>query len=63
MDPRWRALAQKLRKKGKPGSVVAAAIANRWVRWLFHQMKQIGSSPEAGLSSGITQTQENRPAA
>ena len=39
LDPQWRALAQRLRNKGKPGSVVAAAVANRWVRWLFHQMR------------------------
>jgi transposase len=37
-NPRWSALAARLRSRGKPGSVVAAAIANRWVRWLFHQM-------------------------
>jgi len=37
-DPRWAALARSLRIRGKPGSVVAAAIANRWMRWLYHQM-------------------------
>lgn len=37
-DPRWRALAGKLLIAGKPRSVVTAAIANRWVRWLHHQM-------------------------
>jgi transposase len=40
-DPRWRALGQRLRGAGKPGSVVAAAVANRWVRWLFHQMQEV----------------------
>jgi transposase len=39
LDRRWRAFAQRLRGAGKPGSVVAAAVANRWVRWLFHQMQ------------------------
>ena len=38
-DPRWAALGAKLRAAGKPGSVVAAAVANRWVRWLFHQVQ------------------------
>jgi transposase len=38
-DPRWAQLAAKLRAAGKPGSVVAAAVANRWVRWLFHQVE------------------------
>ncbi len=37
-EPRWRDLAARLRQAGKPGSVVAAAVANRWVRWLYHQM-------------------------
>jgi transposase len=38
-DRRWSALAASLRRRGKPGSVVAAAIANRWVRWLYHQIQ------------------------
>lgn len=37
-DPRWRALALTLRQAGKPACVVAAAIGNRWIRWLFHQV-------------------------
>jgi len=40
LDPHWRALGQRLRRAGKPGSLVAAAVANRWVRWLFHQMHE-----------------------
>lgn len=39
-DPRFSLMAQKMRSRGKPGSVVAAAVANRWMRWLFHQLKQ-----------------------
>jgi transposase len=35
---RWGQLASELRQRGKPGSVVAAAVANRWVCWLYHQM-------------------------
>jgi transposase len=38
-DPRWAALAGKLRGAGKPACVVVAAVANRWVRWLFHQVE------------------------
>lgn len=38
-EPRWRRLAQRLRAAGKPGSVVAAAVANRWVRGLFHALR------------------------
>jgi transposase len=40
-DRRWTRLAMNLRIAGKPGSVVAAAIANRWVRWLHHEMRTI----------------------
>jgi transposase len=37
LDPRWVAFKQRLKSRGKPGSVIAAAIANRWVRWLYYQ--------------------------
>lgn len=37
-DPRWRLLASELRAKGKHSCVVTAAIANRWVRSLHHQL-------------------------
>jgi transposase len=38
-DARWGTLAASLRAAGKPACVAAAAIANRWVRWLFHQVE------------------------
>ncbi len=38
-DPRYTAMAGRLRSRGKPGSVIAAAVANRWMRWLYHEMK------------------------
>jgi transposase len=38
-DPHWRQRGEQWRQRGKPGSVVAAAIANRWVRWLHHVMQ------------------------
>jgi transposase len=38
-DERWSKLNVSMRARGKPGSVVAAAVANRWVRWLYHQMQ------------------------
>jgi transposase len=38
-EPRWQGFAGRLRGKGKPGSVVAAAVANRWIRGLFHTMR------------------------
>lgn len=37
-DPRWRAMGQQLRARGKPGSVCAGAVGNRWLRWLFYQV-------------------------
>lgn len=37
-EPRWSKLAYQLLRKGKKKNVVVAAIANRWVRWLHHQM-------------------------
>jgi transposase len=43
--PRWAAFAGRLEGRGKPVSVVVAAIANRWVRWLYHQLK--GAQPAA----------------
>ncbi len=37
-DGRWPVLAHKLLRQGKK-NVVAAAVANRWVPWLHHQMQ------------------------
>jgi transposase len=36
---RFSDLAYKLRRQGKPTNVVVVAVANRWVRWLYHQMQ------------------------
>lgn len=40
-DPRWRQFAHRHLAAGKPYCVVVAAVANRWVRWLFHPMSAI----------------------
>jgi transposase len=37
-EDRWIALGHSLRRQGKPNSLVVAAIANRWIRWLYHQV-------------------------
>ena len=37
-DPRWKALAATMRAAGKPACVIAAAVGNRWTRWLFYQV-------------------------
>lgn len=38
-EERWSALGGRLEAGGKPRTVVVAAVANRWIRWLFHQMQ------------------------
>jgi len=38
-EPRWMALAQSLERRGKPRCLVVAAVGNRWVRWLYHQLQ------------------------
>jgi transposase len=38
-EDRWMKLAQELRGRGKHACVVVAAVANRYVRWLHHQMQ------------------------
>jgi transposase len=38
-DPRWKALAATMRRAGKPTCVIVAAVGNRWIRWLFHQVE------------------------
>ena len=37
-EPRWRELSRSMRARGKPAGVVAAAVANRWARGLWHRM-------------------------
>ena len=37
-DERWRTLAISMRARGKAGSLVAAAVANRWIRSLWSVM-------------------------
>lgn len=37
---RWGKLAESMRSRGKPACVIAAAVGNRWMRRLFHEMKR-----------------------
>ena len=39
---RWRELSASLAERGKPSSVITAAVANRWLRGLYHRMKPLG---------------------
>jgi transposase len=38
-EAHWLNLAQRMKQAGKPGSVIAAAVANRWMRRLHGQMR------------------------
>jgi transposase len=38
-DAHWRAMSARLLANGKKKCVVVAAVANRWIRRLFHQMR------------------------
>lgn len=40
LDPRWAKLGAGMLKRGKPKNVVIAAVANRWVRWLHHELRR-----------------------
>ncbi|HVT93567.1 MAG TPA: IS110 family transposase [Bryobacteraceae bacterium] len=42
-DARWQTLGQSLKARGKPGNVAAVAVANRWVRWLYHQLSPLAA--------------------
>ena len=42
-DDRWHEFSERLKERGKPGNVIAAAVANRWVRGLFHEMVQLAA--------------------
>jgi len=36
---KWRDLSERLLKAGKSGSVTTAAVANRWIRWLYNRLQ------------------------
>jgi transposase len=52
---RWQTLAYQLQSRGKPHNVVVAAVANRWVRWLFHEAQR----PLAPLGNEASQAVTN----
>lgn len=41
-EPRWQQVACQLKQRGKPTPLVVAAVANRWMRTLYHQLKSYG---------------------
>lgn len=52
----WAELAHRMLKRGKPKNVVVAAVANRWVRWLFHELQR----PSEGIDSDSTKGTRRR---
>lgn len=38
--PEWKAIKDRLKSKGKPAGVAVAAVANRWIRRLYWEMKE-----------------------
>lgn len=44
---RWKEFQERLGKR-KPANVVSAAIANRWLRKLYHELKTVGGGGAAG---------------
>lgn len=42
LDPTWKSFKERMLQRGKPRSLIVAAAANRWVRWLYHQIQPHG---------------------
>lgn len=40
-EPRWRELSSSMAARGKSTGVIIGAVANRWLRGLYHQMKEL----------------------
>jgi transposase len=40
-DRRWCGFAARLLESGKPKCVILAAVANRWIRWLYYQVREM----------------------
>jgi transposase len=49
---RWAELAYGMLRRGKPKNVVVAAVANRWVRWLHHELRRDGNDLGSGSTKG-----------
>ena len=50
-DPRWSNMAAQMKARGKPHSVIAAAVANRWMRTLHHDLKSLGLATEHSVAA------------
>lgn len=52
LDGRWSKLALEMLQRGKPRNVVVAAVANRWVRWLHHELRRQESTSAPARQKG-----------
>jgi transposase len=50
--PRWGELGSRMLQQGKPKNVVIAAVANRWVRWLHHQLREDAATSAPAQQEG-----------
>jgi transposase len=56
LDPHWAKLAFDMLHRGKPKNVVIAAVANRWVRWLHHELRRETETSAQARQKGATPT-------
>lgn len=42
-DEYWHNFSERMKEPGKPGSLIATAVANRWLRGLYHEMVAIAA--------------------
>lgn len=59
LDGHWAALGARLLLSGKRRNVVVAAVANRWVRWLHHEMQRPIAPAEAPRPSGTKRRKQS----
>lgn len=52
IEGRWSELARSLLRRGKHKNVIVAAVANRWVRWLHHELRRDGDDLGSGSTKG-----------
>jgi transposase len=43
---KWSSRAEKMMQRGKAKNVIVAAIANRWIRWIYHELRREGAEEQ-----------------
>jgi transposase len=51
---RWFEFSGQMLRRGKPKNVVVAAVANRWMRWVYHELQRTPSDLSSGSTKGRT---------